>query len=125
MKKAMLIVGHGSKSESAVDAFNKMIDHVRSRCAYDIVAGAHMELAEPTIEKAVEDLTALKPDEIVITPYFLYEGMHIKRDIPEIVGKLSKKYSAITFRIAKPIGFEPVLADILIQRADEAMDTEK
>ena len=58
---------------------------------------------------------------IIIAPYFLYEGMHIKHDIPEIIGALSEKYREIRFTIARPIGFEPVMAEIILKRADAAL----
>jgi len=120
MKKAMLVVGHGSRSDEAGKVFDEIIRLVKEKSGYDLVAGAHMELSEPTIERAVEILATENPSVIIIAPYFLYEGMHIKKDIPDIISALSKKYEKITFRIAKPIGFEPVLADIMIRRADSA-----
>jgi sirohydrochlorin ferrochelatase len=120
MEKALLIVGHGSKSKEAVDIFNKTVELVSQKSEYCIVKGAHMELAEPNIEATVSELVKNKPGEIIIVPYFLYLGNHIKFDIPEIIDRLAKKYPEIKFRFGKPIGFEPVIADILIKRAKEA-----
>lgn len=87
---------------------------------YEIVAGAHMELAEPGIMETVDEIAGENPEMIVIAPYFLYEGMHIKKDIPEMIEEMSAKYPGIKFRFAKPIGFEPMLADIMLSRAAEA-----
>ena len=121
MKRSLLIVGHGSKSEDAVDVFNRIIDLAREISDYDFVEGAHMELAEPDVERVVHELNQRNTTEIIIAPYFLYEGMHIKRDIPAIIETLSREYPHIDFKLSKPIGYEPVLADIILKRAQEAV----
>jgi sirohydrochlorin ferrochelatase len=79
-----------------------------------------MELASPDIEETVKIIAEKNILQIIIVPYFLYEGNHIKFDIPEIIEKLKVKYPEIVFKFGKPIGFEPALADILIKRAQEA-----
>ena len=119
MKRSLLIVGHGSRSEDAVNVFNKIIDLIREKSDYDIVQGAHMELAEPGVRKVVKELAQKNATEIIIAPYFLYEGMHIKKDIPEIIENLSREYPHIDFKLSKPIGYEPVLADIILKRAQQ------
>lgn len=120
MKTAMLIVGHGSKSRDAVNAFEKLVALIKEKNRYEIVAGAHMELAEPGIIETVDEIAKQDPEMIIIAPYFLYEGMHIKKDIPEMIEDMRKKYPRIKFKFAKPIGFEPMLADIILKRAAEA-----
>ena len=122
MKKSLLIVGHGSKSADAVKAFDQIINVVREKSKFDHVAGAHMELSKPSIDEVVDNLAIEKSKQIIVAPYFLYEGMHIKKDIPEIIEKMSKKYPDIDFKMARPIGFEPVLADIILKRAEEAQN---
>lgn len=121
MRKGLLVVGHGSRSEEAVAVFRQIVEEVRSRGMYPFVEGAHMELAEPGMEGAVGALYEHDVREVIVAPYFLYEGMHLKNDIPEMVDMLSEKYPDVKFRIARPIGFEPVLADILLKRAGEVV----
>jgi len=119
MTKGLLVVGHGSRSEDAVAVFRQIVDEVRGRGVFAYVEGAHMELAEPGIEEMVKLLAGKNVNEIIIAPYFLYEGMHLKKDIPDIIAQLVADYPDIEFRMAKPIGFEPVLADILLKRVSE------
>ncbi len=119
MKKALLVVGHGSKSSDAVAVFDRMIGLIREKSEFQFVAGAHMELAEPGIDAAVAELAAMNVSSICIAPYFLYEGMHYKRDIPGIIEKLASRYSGITFKLAKPIGYEPLLADVVLSRVKD------
>jgi sirohydrochlorin ferrochelatase len=119
MERGLLVVGHGSRSEDAVAVFRQIVDEVRSRGTFTHVEGAHMELAEPGIEEMVKLLADKNVNEIIIAPYFLYEGVHLKKDIPDIIAQLVSDFPDIEFRMAKPIGFEPVLADILLKRVSE------
>lgn len=122
MKKALLVIGHGSRSNSAQNIFSEMIDLVREKAnGFNIVEGCHMELCKPSISDTVEKLAADDIKEITMVPYFLYDGIHIKEDIPKIIEEISNKYKNINFKMAKPIGVEPVLADILVARAKEVI----
>ena len=118
-QRALLIIGHGSKSRDAVDVFEKIVEATAERKTYARVMGAHMELAVPSIEEASDILYKEGFKEVVVVPYFLFEGNHIKFDIPEIFLNIQKTYPDLNFTLAKPIGFEPSMVDILLRRAKE------
>lgn len=117
MSKALIIISHGSRSKDAVDAFNQIVDMVRKKGFFAHVAGASMEHCEPNIPQAIAQIVEKGVDEIIFAPYFLYEGIHIKEDIPQMLNEIFLNYPGITYKVAKPIGIEPVLADILLDRA--------
>ncbi len=117
MNKSLIIINHGSRSQDAVEAFKQIIQMVQAKGAFDQVAGASMEHNEPTIPQAVEQVAQAGAKEIIFAPYFLYEGIHIKEDIPQMLDEIAPNYPGITFKLAKPIGPEPVLADVLLERA--------
>jgi sirohydrochlorin ferrochelatase len=119
-KKAILVVNHGSRSRDAVAQFEKILTLVRSQSNYKHIKGAHMELAEPTIPTVVKEIAEMGVTEIIVVPYFLFNGNHIKHDIPEILTELQSVYPSITFTFGNPIGFEPLMADILMKRIAEA-----
>lgn len=122
MKKGLLIVGHGSRSNEAQKTFEEVVELVRNRVdkeKYTVVEGAHMEICKPNIPEVVEKIVERNVEEIMVVPYFLYKGMHIKKDIPKTIEKLSEQYKRVNFKLGRPIGVEPLLADILISRADE------
>ncbi len=117
MHKALIIISHGSRSRDAADAFNQIVQLVREKGYFDQVTGASMEHNKPDIPEAVAQVTAAGAKEIVFAPYFLYEGMHIKEDIPQILNEVFANYPGVTYKLARPIGVEPILADILLDRA--------
>src|SRR5699024_10742619 len=103
VKRGILIIGHGSRSLDAQRTFEKVIDMVRQKVSHRVVEGANMELAQPDIPTAVKKMIEKDIKEIFIVPYFLYAGIHIKEDIPEIVESLSQEYNSVTFRMGRPI----------------------
>ncbi|MCR6544798.1 sirohydrochlorin chelatase [Dehalobacterium formicoaceticum] len=117
MNKALIIISHGSRSQDAVNAFNQIVELVRAKGGFDQVAGAAMEHNEPTIPQAIAQVTETGVQEIIFAPYFLYEGIHIKEDIPHMLNEIAPDYPDVTFKLAKPLGPESVLADILFERA--------
>lgn len=119
-KKAVLVVSHGSRSTDAVDEFEKIVELVRSSSRFWMVRGAHMELAEPDIPTVIKEMADVGIKEILVIPYFLFNGNHIKNDIPGILNNLKEIYPDIVFKFGDPVGFEPLMADILMKRIKEA-----
>lgn len=119
--KGLLIIGHGSRSKQAVSEFETTVEMVRTKTVhYALVAGAHMELAEPAIPVTVENMVLAGITDITVVPYFLFNGNHIKQDIPEILAGQKQIHPTISFRFASPIGVEALMTDIIIKRAQEA-----
>lgn len=118
-KKALLIIGHGSRSIDAKETFNKIVDSVKSKKVYQYVFGAHMENALPSIEEVVGQIYQEGIRKIIAVPYFLYCGIHIKEDIPEKLNLLKKQYKDIQFEMTNPLGFDELLVDLLLKRIKE------
>ena len=121
LKNGLLVVGHGSRSADAVREFEEVVATVRNQSGFERVMAAHMELAEPNIPDTVKRMVDDGVSHIVVVPYFLFTGNHIKQDIPEIIAGLQSQYPHVSFVFAKPLGVEPCLAGIVLQRAKEAM----
>ncbi|MGL4369116.1 MAG: sirohydrochlorin chelatase, partial [Spirochaetota bacterium] len=56
MKKALIILGHGSRSEEAVETFRAVVAEIEKKSRFDAVKGAHMELAHPSLDDTVAEL---------------------------------------------------------------------
>jgi sirohydrochlorin cobaltochelatase len=76
-----------------------------------------MEISEPFIPETIANMYSKGIKEITILPYFLYNGIHIKEDIPEILLTEKSKYADLRIYVAQPIGYHDALIDILKERA--------
>ncbi len=114
----LIILGHGSKSKDAIADFNFIVNTVQQKGIYKTTSGAHMEIASPSLEDVVKELYEAGERNFVVFPYFLFNGMHIKHDIPEILENLKKEYADITFDFTAPIGQDPLMADLIVSKVN-------
>jgi sirohydrochlorin cobaltochelatase len=115
----LIVLGHGSRNAAATEQFHQLVTQLRAR-RDDPVLPAFMELAEPSLADAVGEAVAAGADEIVVQPCFLFDGMHIRRDIPEMLAGFASGHPAVTFRFGRPLGPDARVAEILLERAEEA-----
>jgi sirohydrochlorin ferrochelatase len=59
---------------------------------------------------------------VVLVPYFLSAGVHVRRDLTEARAKLASRFPAVDFRLAEPLGRHPLLLEVVAERAREALD---
>ena len=118
--EAVIILGHGSKSADAIDDFNYIVKTFREKAENKQVFGAHMELANPSLEEVVSEIgSSGDTRQVIIIPYFLFNGNHIQKDIPEKIKDLGYQFPHLNIRLGEPIGKEPRMVDLLLQKTKE------
>jgi sirohydrochlorin ferrochelatase len=80
-------------------------------------------LAQPDLAAAVQSLSALGADRIIVTPYFLTMGIHLQRDLPRILNEISQAHPGIDLVCSAPLDGHPALIDILAERAHQAISS--
>ena len=120
MKRAVLLVDHGSRREEANSQLDALAERVRARLPDRFVQLAHMELAEPSIEQGVDACVAAGAQEIVVHPYFLGPGNHTRDDIPRLVAEATARHAGLRVAISEPLGLHDKLVDVVLARVEEA-----
>lgn len=114
-KKTVLIIGHGSRESSALNEFKRMVRQYGRRRPKWWIAYAFLEMAEPSIPQALGSL-AKRTNEILILPLFLFAAGHMKRDIPRILKEFKMSHPKVRVKLAKELGPEPLMAELLMKR---------
>jgi sirohydrochlorin ferrochelatase len=122
VKRAILLVDHGSRRNQANEQLERMAELVSERVPDTIVHVAHMEIAEPDIAQGVDACAADGADEIVVHPYFLAPGNHSTSDIPRLVREAAERHPGLRVRVSEPLGLHPKLVDVILDRVDAARD---
>jgi len=122
VKRAILLVDHGSRRNEANEQLERMAELVSERVPDAIVHVAHMEIAKPDIAHAVDACVADGANEIVVHPYFLAPGNHSANDIPRLVHDAAARHPGLRVRVSEPLGLHPKLVDVILDRIDEARD---
>jgi sirohydrochlorin ferrochelatase len=119
-KTALLLIAHGSREEEANADLRDIVAQVRKCGEYTVVEGAYLELTEPTIEEAAARCVAHGARQVILLPYFLSAGVHVRQDLTAIRQRLADNHSGVEFRLAEPLGPHPLLLEIVVQRARQA-----
>lgn len=113
--RAILLVDHGSRQASANAQLEKVANLVAQRSEMP-VGYAHMELAEPTMEAAIEALIAKGAESVVVMPYFLAPGRHATTDIPRMAHEIFARHPGVLWSVAAPLGVHELLAELVLVR---------
>ena len=121
MITALVLMAHGSRNAAANDDLVDLADRIRGLGRYALVIASYLELAEPDIQTACECCVADGATRVVMLPYFLSAGVHMHCDLTGIRDELAKAYPNVQFVLAAPLGRHPLLMEIVLQRAEEAV----
>ena len=113
----ILLIGHGSSDKNARDAFVYIVNTLRP--FYRAVKFCFLELDEPNIQQGLKNLLDNNPKVVILMPYFLHKGAHIKRDVIGDVNEALKKHRFENAFMTSHLGVDKKLIDLLIERARE------
>jgi sirohydrochlorin ferrochelatase len=120
MSTALLLIAHGSRQAEANADLHHVTDELRNR-GHSIVVASFLELAQPDIENGGVRCVEEGATEVVMVPYFLSAGMHVRHDLTEARDKLQARFPDVDFRLAEPLGPHPLLIEILLERVRQVL----
>jgi sirohydrochlorin cobaltochelatase len=113
---ALLIVGHGSRSQQAADEFHAFADRVRARAPGVAVGAGFIELARPPIGEVVGGLVAAGTREMVAVPLMLLAAGHTKNDIPATLLRERLRHPGVSITYSRELGIRPELLALAERR---------
>src|SRR4051794_34459580 len=122
MKTALLLIAHGSRQADANADLRHVADALRGDGAYYHVEASFLELAEPGIEEGGARCVSHGADHVILVPYFLSAGVHVRRDLTEHRDRLARRFPAVSFHLAEPLGRHPLLLEVVRERAAGALN---
>jgi sirohydrochlorin ferrochelatase len=118
VKRAILLVDHGSRRAEANAQLEQVAALLRARVPERIVEIAHLELAPPGIAQGIEACVAAGASEIAVHPFLLSPGRHSREDIPRQVEAAARQHPGIRLRVTPPLGVHEKLVDVILERVD-------
>lgn len=117
----ILIVAHGSRERDTDRTLERLREMVEEKFPGITVAEAYMEFRPLNIEAGLLALAEQGIDDIKVIPYFLFEGIHIKEDIPQEIEKFCNKHPGIRVTLGKTLGVDSRLAEVVSDRISEML----
>ncbi len=116
----ILVIGHGSSDRSARTAFVHTVNSLKAD--FRSVTFCFLELDEPRIANGIDKIISNKPSTVIIVPYFLHKGAHIKNDVVKDINSALENYNLdnIKVYVTEHFGVDPKLVSLVLERAKEA-----
>ncbi len=117
MKTALLVMVHGSPRPIANEDMFAVVEDVKARGRFPLVAVGFMECNEPSIPEAIDGCVAEGATRIVAVPYFLHTGTHVCDDLPTLLEEAQARHPHVEFLLGDYLGLSPRVTDLLAERA--------
>lgn len=117
-------MGHGSRWGKDTDiGLQEVVQRLHNRLNNGSkVRLAGFEFTRPTLKEAVLGLAEEGASAIVVLPFFLFEGKHIKIEIPEQLEQLQPIIPDVPLIYARPLGVDSRLMQIVVERVGGAVN---
>jgi sirohydrochlorin ferrochelatase len=122
MKTAILMMAHGSRIAEANDAARDVAAMVRELTGFEFVEVSFRELHEPDIQQGIDTCVDLGAERILLMPYFLFMGAHVRHDLPEEIEEAQKRHPGLIMEMGGHLGAHRKLAEIEAERIGEALE---
>lgn len=111
----VVILGRGSSDRQANGEMAKMARWVMEETDHELVDLAFTGITYPRLEKAVQRQSLLGMTQVVVLPYYLFNGTLVER-ITRQVANLKTQYPAVRFTSTAYFGFEREIFELLEDR---------
>ncbi len=121
----IVLFAHGSSVEEANAGVRELAKEVQVLGPYKYVRAAFLELGDPDLAKAVSQAVEAGLQRVVVIPFFLTLGIHLRRDLPSLIAPLKKKYPDLVLEASQSLEGHPLMASIILERAQEFLGAAK
>ena len=116
----VLLCGHGSRSQPAVDEFAVLAGRLRGAFPDWPVAYGYLEFANPVLRDGLDRLREAGCDRILAVPGMLFAAMHAKNDIPSVLNTYAARHG-IRVEYGRELGVDPKMIAAAADRVREAL----
>ena len=113
----LVLFAHGARDPEWALPIRRVEQAVRQAQPALPVCCAFLEFMTPDLSQGVDDLIAQGCQSITITPVFLAQGGHLKRDLPLLVAQQRERYPQVTFQLTTALGEDAGVVQALAQAA--------
>ena len=117
MTTGYIVFAHGSSVETANQAVRDVTRELSRRAGMEIAEAAFLEGGQPDLAGAIEKLANRDVRRVIVIPYFLTLGLHLRRDLPRLVESVKRSHPGLHIEVREPLDGHPALVEALLDRA--------
>ncbi|MDX9787517.1 MAG: precorrin-8X methylmutase [Desulfobacterales bacterium] len=119
---AVMLLGHGSRVPGADESMLRVADTLKKTGRYHQVETCNMSRLGPHFEEVFEKCVHHGARSVLLLPYFLNQGLHMKLDIPEKMQTAVQQYPHVKLVFGKNLGYDPLLVRLVEKRIAESVN---
>ena len=107
---AIILFAHGARDPEWARPVEAVANQLKRLFPDRIVEVAFLEFMHPTLPESVGQITAKAQGSgsgIDILPFFIAQGGHLRKELPEMLAALKLEYPTQAFRLLPPLGELP------------------
>lgn len=119
LSRGVVFFAHGSRDPLWRAPIEAVAAALQQQHAGALCACAYLELNEPDLAAACQQLLAAGCRHITVLPMFLGTGRHARNDLPVLVQALRAQHPGVTFHVATAVGEDARVTALLAAMAAE------
>lgn len=123
-RTAVVLFAHGSAVEEANQGVRALAERIQSTGSYAHVQAAFLGPGRPELGEAVAKAVEAGFSRIVVLPYFLTLGIHLRRDLPKLVAAERGKHPQVEIKVSRSLEDHPEMAALILGRIQEVIEEE-
>ena len=123
-RTAILLFAHGSAVEEANQGVRTLARRIQATGSYPYVQAAFLGPGRPELGEAIAKAVGARYRRIVVLPYFLTLGIHLRRDLPKLVAAERRKHPRVEIKVGRSLEDHPEMASLVLGRIQEVIEEE-
>ncbi len=115
---------HGSAVEEANQGIRDLAGKIQAAGTYPYVRTAFLGPGRPELKRAIANAVKAGYAHIVVLPYFLTLGIHLRRDLPKLVAAERQRHPKVRIRVGRSLEDHPEMASLVLGRIQEVIEEE-
>lgn len=113
----VIVFAHGSRDPLWRKPMEAVAKAVRTKEPKTLVSCAYLELCDPDLPTAVEQMVRAGAGCIRVLPAFLGVGLHARQDLPELLVQMRQTYPTVEFELLPTAGEDARVIALLAELA--------
>jgi sirohydrochlorin ferrochelatase len=122
MMTGILLFAHGSPVEEANRGVRDLAEKIAAAGPYRYVRAAFLDGAQPDLIAGIREAAEAGLERLIVIPYFLTDGLHLRRDLPKLVAAAQEKHPTFDIAVGQSLEGHPLMPSIILGRVQEVLE---
>ena len=118
---AIILFAHGSAVEEANQGVHDLASQIVTLGRFHFVRAAFLDCAHPNLGEAIDEAVQAGTTRVIVIPYFLTMGIHLRRDLPNLIAPERERYPRVAIDVGQSLEGHPLMTSIILERVEQAL----